>query len=141
MGGLRKLRRRGLGTQYKVEPLRSGESFPGKKMSEVLLDFARPLLDEYGDDDFQSIIGFSAACWDISFMPEEKRQKELESLLDLMEINNPADRQQVENQARMLLERKKSLFADDKRMVKNYHIVDEGGYNRLFVLSSPLETQ
>jgi hypothetical protein len=92
MGGLRKLRRRGLGTQYKVEPLRRTEASGYRKMSEVLLDFARPLLDEYGDDDFQSIIGFSAACWDISFMPEEKQQKELENLLDLMEINKPADR-------------------------------------------------
>ena len=141
MGALRKLRRKSHHPEYEVEPLRRTETSGYRKMSEVLLDFARPLLDEYGDDDFQSIIAFSAACWDISFMPEEKQQKELINFMDVMEITDPADRQQVENQARMLLERKKSLFADDKRMVMNYRIVDEGGYNRLFVLSSPLETQ
>jgi len=140
MGALRKLRRKGHHPEYEVEPLRRTETSGYRKMSEVLLDFARPLLDEYVDDDFQSIISFSAVCWDISFMPEEKQQKELEYFLDLMEINKPADRQQVKNEARILLERKKLLFSDDKRMVMNFRIVDEGDYNRLFVLSSPLES-
>jgi hypothetical protein len=67
MGGLRKLRRRGLGSRYELEPLRNRDIYAGRKLSEVLLDFAGPLLDTADDDYFENAVSFVALCWNLFF--------------------------------------------------------------------------
>ena len=139
MGGLRKLRRRGLGSRYEVEPLRNKDIFPGRKMSEVLLDFASPLLDAEDDDYFETIIGFAVLCWNLSFLPDGERQKELEHIINELGGADSLVRTEVEDHASMLLKRKQKFFAKDRRFIVNFKIVEEGNNSRLLVMSAPAE--
>ena len=138
MGGLRKLRRRSRSTQYEVEPLRPQQSFHSPKMSEVILDFAEPLLNAIDDDDelFEEVIRFAMICWNISFMPENEQKKTINSLVYEMAKSDVLLCLGVQDDIRMLVDRKKAFFADEKRMVINYEIIEENGSRRLLAMSA-----
>ena len=139
MGGIRKLRRRSRSTQYAVEPLRTKLPIPDpeRKMSEVILDFAEPLLNTIDDDElFEEVIVFAVICWNLSFLPENEQKKTIRSLVDKMGKSDVLQRLRVEDDIRMLLERKRFFFADEKRMVVNYKIVEEEDHHHLYVMST-----
>ena len=126
MDGMRKLRRRGPGKQYEVEPLRPQQSFHARKMSEVILDFAEPLLDAIDDDElFEKAIGCAVVCWNLSFLTEIKKQRHVRAIVNKLDKSDLLTRFEAEDYVRMLLERKRILFADEKRIVINYKIVEE----------------
>ena len=136
MGGMRKLRR-SYGKRYKVEPLRPQESYRARKMSEVLLDFAEPLLNNVGCDElFEDVISFAIICWNASFLPEKEQKKIISSLVDEMAKSDVLLRLSIGSDVRMLLERKKRFFADEKRMIINYEIIEENGSRRLLAMSA-----
>ena len=136
MDGMRKLRRRGRGKQYEVEPLRPQQSFHARKMSEVILDFAEPLLDALDDDElFEKAINCAVFCWNLSFLTEKKQKKLVLSMVNEIGKSDLLTRHEFEDCTRMLLERKRFLFADEKRIVVNYKVVEEGDYQRLLVMS------
>lgn len=131
---MRKLRRVGVTARDRIELLRQGKVYCPKKMSQVLLDFARPLLDTVDDDGFKNVIIFAALCWNISFLPEQKQHKELQSVLDELSKSDPLMRPELEAWAKTLLQRKKAFFADERRMVVNYKVVETEDSHRLFVI-------
>ena len=136
MGTMRKLRRRSRGKQYEVEPLRPQQSFHARKMSEVILDFAEPLLDALDDDElFEKAISCAVACWNLSFLPEKKQKKLILSMVNELDKSVLLTRHEFEDCIRMLLERKRILFADEKRIVASYKVVEEEDYQRLLVVS------
>ena len=136
MGTMRKLRRRSRSTQYEVEPLRPQQSFHARKMSEVILDFAEPLLDALDDDElFENAISCAVACWNLSFLPEKKQKKLVLSMVNELDKSVLLTRHEFEDCVRMLLERKRVLFADEKKIVVNYKIVEEEDHHRLLVMS------
>ena len=137
MGGMRKLRRRSRGKQYEVEPLRPQQAFHAGKMSEVILDFAEPLLNAIDDDDelFENAINCAVACWNLSFLPEKKKQRQLRAMVNELGKSDSMARFEVEDCIRMLLERKRFFFANEKRMVLNYEIIEERGSRRLLAMS------
>jgi hypothetical protein len=139
MGGLRKLRRRGLGLRHKVELLRNRDTFVGRKLSEVLLDFAGPLLDTADDDYFETAVRFATLCWNLSFLPDGERQKELVHIINEIGGSDPLARADVEYHAMMLLKRKQEFFAKDRRFVVNFRIVEQGNDYRLLVMSAPVK--
>jgi hypothetical protein len=137
MGGMRKLRRRGHGTQYEVEPLRPQKSFHARKMSEVILDFAEPLLDALDDDElFGKAIGCAVFCWNLSFLQEMKQQRQVRAMANELDKSVLLTRHEFEDYVRMLLERKRVFFANEKRIVVNYKIVEEENHHRLSVTST-----
>ena len=137
MSTMRKLRRTIQGSHYKVEPLPQEECLPGRKMSEVLLDFAEPLLDALADDDeFKGAISFAAICWNLSFLPEKGQRKELRYIAHALGGSDALSSSEIEYFARILLERKKAFFADDRRMVVDYEVVEEEDRDRLLVAST-----
>jgi len=137
MGGLRKLRRRSRGKQYEVEPLRQKQPFPVRKMSEVILDFAEPLLDAIDDDElFENAINCAVTCWNLSFLPEKRQQKLMRAMFNKLDKSGLLTRFEAEDYVRMLLERKRILFADEKRIVVNYKIVEEEDHHHLYVMST-----
>ncbi len=138
MGGIRKLRRRSRITQYAVEPLRTKLPVPLRKMSQVILDFAEPLLNKIDDNDdelFEEVLVLAAICWNLSFLPENEQKKNILSLVNEIAKSDVLHRLRVEDDIRMLLERKKAFFADEKRMVVNYEIVEDKGSHHLLTMS------
>lgn len=109
-------------------------------MSEVLLDFAQPLLDSVDNDTaFENAISIAVLCWNISFLPEKEQSKMLREIVDEIGKSDALTRLEVEDCVKMLLERKKVLFADYRRMIINYKIVEEEGAERLLVMSTPVK--
>ncbi len=136
MGGLRKLRRTSGNRHYAVEPWQPKRPPAVRKMSEVLLDFARPLLDTVDDDGFKNVIIFAALCWNISFMPEPEQPAQLKTILDELSKSDPLMRPELEAWGKTLLRRKKAFFADERRMVVNYKVVETEDSHRLSVMST-----
>jgi hypothetical protein len=137
MGALRKLRRKGHRSEYAVEPLRGTEASPYRKMSEVLLDFAKPLLDIIGEEEFENVIGFAGLCWNVSFSPENEQMREILSIINKLGKPKSFEHLPLEDYAKMLLNRKKEFFANDNRILVDYKIVEDGGKERLLVVSAP----
>ena len=140
MGGLRKLRRKGT-RGYAVEPLRRTSATQDRKLSAVILDYARPLIDNVDDDHFRVAIGIAILCWNVALSPEDDQEEQLRFLgkeMAKMAKNAPpgfADETKMWTQ--WLVERKKTLFAHDRRMVLNYTIEDRGDSHHLQVASTP----
>jgi len=139
MGGMRKLKRRTAGGQYEVEPLRPQKSFPARKMSEVLLEFAKPMLNEFDEPyAFEAIISFAALCWNVAFFPGRKQQKQLRSVVNELAKADPPMRFELEDWAKALLSRKQTCFANDRRMILGFDVLEEAGRDRLVVMSTPV---
>ena len=135
MGIMRKLRRKSR-NEYRVESLLRKRTFPVRKMSEAILDFAEPLLNAVDDDkSFKNIISFATLCWNISLFPEQQQRVQLNNIVDELDKSYHLSRLEIENWVQMLLERKKAFFADDRRIVVSFEVVEERDNQRLLVAS------
>ena len=140
MGGLRKLRRKGAGG-YAVEPLRGTLEPRGRKLSAVILDYARPLTNDVDDDHFRIAIGIAIMCWNVALFPEEEQEEKLcllgKEMAKMAKGAPPGFAEETKVWTRRLVERKKTLFAHDRRMVLNYTVEDRGDSHHLYVVSTP----
>jgi hypothetical protein len=106
-----------------------------EKMSEVLLDFARPLLELSDDDDFDNVIALAAACWNTALLPQEKQETSIKGLIDIVSSGTREDVQMVREIVRMLLERKRRYFPNNKRFIADYQISNSRSRRNLLVAS------
>ncbi len=139
MSALRKLIKKGFESSQKIVPLRQKQAPLTGKMSEVLLEFAEPLLKNSSDDEFDIIIGFASLCWNSSFLPKEKQSLTFEKYLIEVPNLDPSICCELNKKFQMLLERKQKFFINDNRIITNFTITCEGKNRRLMVLSSPIE--
>jgi hypothetical protein len=107
-------------------------------MSEVLLDFAGPILQDLDDRDFKAAITFSALCWNLALLRSEDQRTHLNNAISAIAESDPFKHREIQPFVRMLLDRKKALFADDKRLIVDYKVVEEAAGPRLLVTSTPL---
>jgi hypothetical protein len=138
MGGLRKLRRKGLGThEYAVEPLRGFPGPSGNKLSAVIIELAEPLIDTLADCDFGYAIDLAVLCWNIAILPQDEQEQQRQYIVKEMSKHySPDIAEEIETWSKKLLERKNTLFAHDRRIVTNYTIQDEGDSHHLYVVST-----
>jgi hypothetical protein len=101
------------------------------------LNFAQPLLDRYPDDgDFEFAIEVAITCWNLALLPEAEQKPQVQSLLKEM-AKGPADLvEEMQTWVRTLVERKKTHFGRDRRMVMSHMIGNEGGERSLYVTST-----
>jgi hypothetical protein len=122
----------GSGKKIVVEP--SG----AVKMSDVIQDFAEPLLlESVTDAEVKDAIKFSILVWNASLVPSPERENVVETLIK--ELSNPdlPDRtESVKSYIDMLLERKKDLFPDIDRTIVDCQFSGSGSKLRLDVASS-----
>ena len=136
MGGLRRLKRKGVGG-YSVEPLHTPVGFGAGKLSAVILEFARPLTENVDDDQFSTAITLAILCWNVALLPDDDQERELSLLRTKMAKDKPAWWvRDLEGWTRQLVDRKKKLFGHDRRMVVNYTITNEGDDLHLYVVST-----
>jgi hypothetical protein len=137
MSVVRKLRRSGHSKHYRLEPLVPKDLCLARKMSEVLMDFAGPLLEDLEDETaFESVLSFAVICWNLSFFPEKEQRKMMRDIVDELGKSDHLMRLEAESWVGFFLERKKAFFADDRRMILDYKIVQEKGRERLLVVST-----
>ncbi len=108
------------------------------KMSEVILDFAKPLLDECKDDEsIAKATGLAILIWNLSLLPQSDLDREIEKVCaGLSNSDDARDSAALMDYANLLLERKKKYYADNKRTIINYHISGSGKDLRLDVAST-----
>lgn|GEM_PF-924083 len=140
MGTLRRLRRISHTPKSRFESIPC-ELLPyARKMSEVLLEFAEPLMEDSDDDEsFRSKIALAALSWNLTLMPKNEQEATMHNIVEELGRFDAFVRCGVRESIRMLIDRKRTLFADDNRLIVNYEIVEEKTGPRLLVMSSPIK--
>jgi hypothetical protein len=139
---LRKLRRQGP-DRYEVEPLRGNLEVrdwepQDWKLSTRIMEIAKPLTDQADDNDqFELAVTMAVLCWNLASLPPDRRERELQSLVRKMAKGAPKEfADEMETWGRILVDRKRRLFADDSRMVMKRSIVRDGNNLRLSVIGA-----
>lgn len=109
------------------------------KMSEVLKEYASPLLKEATDiNSVQVAVKMASICWNIASMPEDK-QEELttDALTEISKISG--DYKTTKEIMEMLIDRKKIFFSNYNKLILNQEIVplSDGRYH-LTVVSTEI---
>jgi len=116
------------------------ENRGGEKMSEVLVKFARPWLDEYGadDQDTRNIITLAVCGWNLALVPPGEQGAMVRKALRVFPAS---DRPIAEKLLAAMVERKQRHFKGIRRLIVNYkaEIIDED--ISLFVASTPTAEQ
>ncbi len=138
MSTLRKLRRKRRAADN-VEPLRRPEITALPKLSEVILDYAKPLLDSAEDNDCQAAIDLAVASWNLSLLPERERRQMFESTAEKLRGKGGSSVVEFENLIHKMIDRKLALFPHDRRAVFKHHLIDKGDAFSLRVLWALME--
>lgn len=106
-------------------------------MSEVIENFAEPLLaDCRSDDDIKKAIQFAVIVWNLSMLPKDQQDKKIQELVDTLSTPSNTDQS---NQAKLyinsLITRKKEMFPHIQRTVIDYQFSGAGSNLRLDIAS------
>ena len=105
------------------------------KMSQRLIDVARPYLDGIYDlDEYRKELSLASAAWNLSLFPPETREEHMMKSLDPNAIEEE-DRQLIAQHLRELVRRKERLFPGDRRLIAKVDVLDEGEAVRVLVTS------
>jgi hypothetical protein len=108
---------------------------PGfEKMSGILGEFAEPLTEQGKTKaDYESALRFATLAWNAAFVPEEERAKMLRGK-KMADALGPVGIGLMEK----LIARKLALFADEKRLIRGFELVDRGGGQFYLTVSSEI---
>ncbi len=110
----------------------------GRKMSEVLLDFARPYLDLATDSDAErKAIALSAMAWNVALLPLEEHAEKIAKLTSAFP-DFADDLKQIMHE---MIQRKLLFFPDIRRIVVSYEVIELGGERLHLSVISSLEPQ
>lgn len=109
-----------------------------EKMSEVLLEFAKPLTDECENDKaFYNALQISAIAWNSSFLPPGERNKLIDESINKY-INDNSERAMAKEILSKMLKRKEKNFPNINRMIMDFQISYRDGQQHLNVISSTI---
>lgn len=122
----------GSGNKIVVEP--SG----AVKMSDVIQDFAEPLLMEsVTDDEVKDATKFSILVWNASLAPLPERENLIETLTKQLSYSDDPDHyESVKSNIDMLLKRKEEMFPNVNRIILDCQFSGSGKNLRLDVVSN-----
>lgn len=112
---------------------------PGvEKMSEVIKDFAKPLLDQCEDNESaKGVIALAIAAWNTSLLPEEEQEEAVEEAFAAFSRSIPDGfLAAFKADLRMLLDRKKTHFAHIHRDIIDFEFTEQDGRIGFDVVSS-----
>ena len=128
-----RLENSGLFSEGKTKIIQS----PGEKMSEVLLDFAEPLLN--GNEDISELdrkIGFAMYVWNMSVLTPEDVQDVIPCVAGLFCSDTGQGIAGTLSLIKMLLKRKEEHFSHIKKLIIDYEINQKNGEPSLKVIST-----
>jgi hypothetical protein len=109
------------------------------KMSEVIMEFAEPLMEHAKTmQDQKKVLTMAIALWNLSMLPHEKRAEEIETLIENLGGTEADPREDVENRnlVQLFMKRKDELFQDIERFILDYDMVETPEGVHLNVVSS-----
>jgi len=105
----------------------------GRKVSEILMEFAEPWLGEVrNDDQRKTVIGMAVLAWNMAAIPEPERWEELSP-----EFAEKCG-EQVKAILREMIARKLALHPKETRSILDYEITGNGDNMRVEVVFSLL---
>jgi hypothetical protein len=114
---------------------------PGKeKMSEVLMEFARPYLDKYGNDPAanKKIVALAVVAWNMAIIPLSEKPAMIEKL---MRVFPASQRSTAGRLLRDMEDRKRKLFNGIKRYIVHYKVKESADSINIYVASTPTQDQ
>lgn len=107
-----------------------------RKMSEILVEFAQPMLDHLDESQYREGISAATLAWNAAMLSGDEGMRTLEQQAKKIFRFDPLARQGMVETMRSLIERKKQHFAHIKRIIMDYQVIDlDDGY-RVNVISS-----
>ena len=125
------------GNKFRVEKKSSQQ-----KMSEVIIDFAKPLLDAaQTNKEMQRAIGMAIAMWNVAILPDKEQKDFLREFFNnTKDSSSNQDLPEEHNQVvSYFIARKKVFFSDIKRMILDYECVETPQGFHLNVVSTELQ--
>ena len=109
-----------------------------EKMSEVILNFAEPLIEEAGDDDkaYKMAVTLAILVWNVSLMPKDEQDALLHVELKEASGLSAEDHAASLLVAEMLLKRKQKHFKGINRLIVDYEIRCTKKNRHLYVAST-----
>ena len=103
----------------------------GRKVSEVVMEFAEPWLDEArNDDQRKTIVGMAVLAWNMAGIPEPERWDEVSQEF-AARLDEPAKAILQE-----MIARKLSVYPEENRLLLDYEITGAGANMRVDVIYS-----
>lgn len=112
-----------------------------RKMSEIILEFARPLLDEANSfEAYKKVILVAMLAWNLSLTDESEANAKLETLCNDL-VRSMDDDMVVEFRHKLtkLIQRKREHFPQVKRMVMDWDLVKMNNSFHLNVVSTLID--
>lgn len=111
----------------------------GWKMSEVLIDFARPLLDAAENAQaMEKALTLAIVVWNASLLPEASQKDMIQKIVEATSSSGFKEDEEIgRSYVDMLLKRKRSYFSHCQRMIAEWHFEKEGDDLHLNVASVP----
>jgi hypothetical protein len=95
------------------------------KMSEVILDFAKPLLDLARDfDEQEKAVKLAILAWNLSLLPGKELQKGLDKIRSSAHFEGRSEPDPLETVVLQLIERKQDLFPTIDRRIMDHDVVE-----------------
>jgi hypothetical protein len=110
-------------------------------MSEVIIDFARPLLDAaQTDEEIQKAIGMAIAMWNVAILPDKEQKNFIREFFDNTKdsSSNQELPEKYDQIVSYFIARKKVFFSDIKRMILDYECIETPQGFHLNVVSTEL---
>jgi len=108
-----------------------------EKMSEVILEFAQPLLDISDDEATPKAIDFAIVAWNFAIIQEQSGPQTLEEMMrkTAKPGTDEATIERYKPYFDMLFQRKRELFPDNQRMILDYEFTESRDNFHLNVVS------
>jgi hypothetical protein len=110
-------------------------------MSAVLTDFVEPYVDcAETEEGFRKLLTLAVIAWNASFLPEDKQQDMIESVLDAgIPEGEDELKAGLKEIVSMLIARKKAHFSEYTRDIIDFEVTDLGENYHVSVASTPEE--
>ena len=104
------------------------------KMSEILIDFAEPLL-ELADNE-KAMLTLAMAAWNIAIFPEKVREAKIDEFVTkCFPPDDPQALEKIRATVGMMVLRKLKLYPDNERILLGYELIESGDKRMLNVVS------
>ena len=111
-----------------------------RKLSEVVLEFAEPLINAVeGTEGEEKAIRMSVTLWNSSLLPKQKALEAIKPALDDMANGDQTLTSEFHSMFDMMYERKQEHYSTDNRFIVDYSLEKNGEGFYLQVASTPFK--
>ena len=127
-------------TLHNIQAEYPAEYLSVKKLSEVILDYAEPLIKETDERQGQeNAILMSITIWNASLLPKQEALESLKTVFDDMVNGDQQNKNLFYTMFERMYNRKQNQFSNDKRFIVDYFLDENNEGFYLQVVSTPIK--